>query len=81
MISLLRRIAIAAAWLAACAAPVLAGGPVEIVREDLPGPIARLHTCVPISAITSWRPTPERAGNAGVVISVSCPAEVQAWSR
>ena len=54
---------------------MLAGGPVEIVREDLPGPIARLHTCVPISAITSWRPTPERAGNAGVVISVSCPAE------
>jgi hypothetical protein len=67
--------ALTAAFALACATPALAGGPVEILREDLPKPIAKLHTCLPPGGMTSWRPTPERAGNAGVVISVSCPIE------
>lgn len=69
------RCAFVAALIAAFAPPALAGGPVEIHRDELPKPIARLHTCVPIGAMTSWRPTPERAGNAGVIFSVSCPIE------
>lgn len=69
------RRALLAAFAAACAFPAWAGGPVEVLREDLPRPIARLHTCVPPGAMTSWRPAPERAGNAGVIVSVSCPRE------
>ena len=68
-------LALAAAFVAAGATSALAGGPVPVRRDDLPKPIARLHTCVPAGASTQWRPTPERAGNAGVIITVSCPID------
>ena len=71
----LPRHALAAALAAVCVFPVLAGGPVPVLRDDLPKAIARLHTCVPPGAMTQWRPAPERAGNAGVVFSVSCPLD------
>ena len=48
---------------------------VEIHRDELPKPIARLHTCVPAGGMTQWRPGPERAGNAGVIFTVSCPID------
>lgn len=56
----------------ALAVPAQAGGPIEKRRDELPKPIARLHTCVAPQDIVHWR-APERAGSAGLLFSVSCP--------
>jgi hypothetical protein len=57
----------------ACTVPAQTAGPVPVRRDDLPKPIARLHTCVSRDGWTQYRPTPERAGNAGVILLVNCP--------
>jgi len=75
MISLLLRGASLLALLGS-ALPAAAGGPIELRREELPKPIARLHTCVGMKDGVHWRPTPERAGSAGVVLTASCPLGV-----
>jgi hypothetical protein len=62
-----------AAWLA-LGLPANAGGPVEKRRDELPKTIAKLHDCVGQKDIVHWR-TPERAGSAGLLFSISCPLD------
>lgn len=58
------------------ALPAAAGGPIELRREELPKPIAKLHNCVGMKDGVHWRETPERAGSAGLVFTASCPLGV-----
>ncbi len=59
----------------AFALPALAGGPIALRRDELPKPIAKLHICVAPADEVHWRPVPERAGSAGVILSASCPLD------
>ena len=61
--------------LAAQIGPAVAAGPVEKRRDALPKPIAKLHDCVGWRDSVHWRPLPERAGSAGVIMSASCPLD------
>lgn len=70
------------AWLAALAAalparigPASAAGPIEKRRDELPKPIGKLHECVGPGDPVHWRPVPERAGSAGLIVSASCPLD------
>lgn len=56
--------------------PASAAGPIELRREELPKPIAKLHDCVGMKDGVHWRPSPDRAGRAGLVFTASCPLGV-----
>jgi hypothetical protein len=66
---------VAALAAAICALPAQAAGPIEKRRDELPKPIGKLHTCVGWRDAVHWRPVPERAGSAGVIMSASCPLD------
>jgi hypothetical protein len=69
--------AIVAACIAttACIAPAWAGGPIEVRRDKLPKPIARLHICVQPGDIVETSPEPTPVGRSGVLFEVTCPAD------
>lgn len=64
----------AAAFLAiTCLAPAFAAGPIEVRRNELPKPIAKLHTCVKPADKVEIRPAPTPVDSSGVIFEVSCP--------
>ena len=64
--------AIAVLLLAAMAVPVRAGGPIYAYLRDLPGPIAKLHTCIGPRDRTLLHPDTWRVGKQ-FVFQVGCP--------
>ena len=70
---LMSRLFLAIGLAMACVAPAWTAGPIEIRRDKLPKPMARLHTCVKPTDKVQISPVPTPVDGSGVIFDVSCP--------
>jgi hypothetical protein len=74
MVAFLFHLLLAISLAIACIAPAGASGPIEVRRDKLPKPIARVHTCVKMDGRVEYDPAPMLADSSGFIFTVSCPA-------